>query len=92
MTNRERVVISRGSVEIFKPLEISGIAKMMRSKFDVERGKDAFYYNVILLDSGGRGVINASPAQLDPADPQRFTAMLDRYREIKRRIERNAET
>lgn len=56
----------------------------------VVRGKEPYYYEVILSDPNGRGVIRTFPEQLDPADPERFAAMWDRYR--KMREEQNAET
>ena len=83
MNLREPVVIARGSVEILTPLEIGGVAKMMRSRFDVERGKDAYYFDVILLSSSGNGLVHARPDQLDPADPERFQSMWERYCRMK---------
>ena len=83
MNLREPVVIARGGVEILRPFEIGGVAKMMRSRFDVERGKDAYYFDVILLSSSGNGLVHARPKQLDPADPERFRSMWERYCKMK---------
>lgn len=88
MNHRECVVIARGSIEILKPFKIKSVAKTIRDEFDVARGKDPYYYEAILSDPNGRGVIRTFPEQLDPADPERFAAMWDRYR--KMREEQNA--
>lgn len=85
MDNRMRVFLARGSAEIFKPLAIGGTAKKIRSRFDVERGKGKYYSEVILLDPNGRSVINAAPEQLDPAEPEKFAAMLAWYKEAQTR-------
>lgn len=84
MNNREKVILARGSIALQKPLAISGIAKMIRSKHDVERGKEKYYVNVILLDDSG-SVINASPNQLDAADPEKLAAMMAWFAEVQAR-------
>lgn len=88
MENRIRVFLVRGSIEIFKPLAIGGTTRKIRSRFEVERGKEKFYHEVILLDPNGRSEINAGPEQLDPADPEQFAAMMARYKEIQERKKR----
>lgn len=90
MNQRESVFIARGSIEILKPFKIKSVAKTIRDEIDVARGKEPYYYEAILSDPNGRGVIRTFPEQLDPADPERFAAMWDRYR--KMREEQNAET
>lgn len=85
MDNRMRVFLARGSVEILKPFAIGGTSKKIRSRFDVERGKEKYYHEVILLDPNGRSVINAGPEQLDPAEPEKFAAMLAWYNEAQAR-------
>lgn len=89
MNQRESVFIARGSIEILKPFKIRSVCKTIRDEHEVARGKEPFYIEVILSDPNGRGVIRTFPEQLDPADPERFAAMWDRYR--KMREERNAE-
>ena len=44
-------------------------------RMDRQQGKEPYYYEVILSDPNGRGVILTFPEQLDPADPERFAAM-----------------
>ena len=83
MDNRMRVFLARGSVEILKPFAIGGTSKKIRSRFEVERGKEKYYHEVILLDPNGRSVINAGPEQLDPAEPEKFAAMLALYNEAQ---------
>ncbi len=83
MDNRMRVFLARGSVEIFKPFAIGGTSKKIRSRFEVERGKEKYYHEVIPLDPNGRSVINAGPEQLDPAEPEKFAAMLAWYNEAQ---------
>ena len=61
-----------------------------RSEFDEERGLDGYFWEVQLIDANGRGWINAGPEQLDPAEPEKFSAMWARYNELKRRRD-NAE-
>ena len=89
MNQRESVFIARGSIEILKPFKIRSVCKTIRDEHEVARGKEPFYIEVILSDPNGRGVIRTFPEQLDPADPERFAAMWERYR--KMREERNAE-
>lgn len=88
MNQRESVFIARGSIEILKPFKIRSVCKTIRDEHEVARGKEPFYIEVILSDPNGRGVIRTFPEQLDPADPERFAAMWDRYR--KMREEQNA--
>ena len=88
MNQRESVFIARGSIEILKPFKIRSVCKTIRDEHEVARGKEPFYIEVILNDPNGRGVIRTFPEQLDPADPERFAAMWDRYR--KMREEQNA--
>lgn len=88
MNQRECVFIARGSIEILKPFKIRSVCKTIRDEHEVARGKEPFYIEVILSDPNGRGVIRTFPEQLDPADPERFAAMWDRYR--KMREEQNA--
>lgn len=83
MDNRMRVFLARGSVEILKPFAIGGTSKKIRSRFEVERGKEKYYHEVILLDPNGRSVINAGPEQLDPAEPEKFAAMIAWYNEAQ---------
>ena len=83
MNQRECVVIARGSIEILKPFKIKSVAKTIRDEIDVARGKEPYYYEVILSDPNGRGVIRTFPEQLDPADPERFAAMWERRRKTK---------
>lgn len=90
MNQRESVFIARGSIEILKPFKIRSVCKTIRDEHEVARGKEPFYIEIILSDPNGRGVIRTFPEQLDPADPERFAAMWDRYR--KMREEQNAET
>ena len=90
MNQRESVFIARGSIEILKPFKIRSVCKTIRDEHEVARGKEPFYIEVILSDPNGRGVIRTFPEQLDPADPERFAAMWERYR--KMREEQNAET
>lgn len=88
MNQRESVFIARGSIEILKPFKIRSVCKTIRDEHEVARGKEPFYIEIILSDPNGRGVIRTFPEQLDPADPERFAAMWDRYR--KMREEQNA--
>ena len=90
MNQRESVFIARGSSEILKPFKIKSVAKTIRDEHEVLRGKEPYYYEVILSDPHANSVIRTFPEQLDPADPERFAAMWDRYR--KMREEQNAET
>ena len=83
MDNRMRVFLARGSVEILKPFAIGGTSKKIRSRFEVERGKEKYYHEVILIDPNGRSVINAGPEQLDPAEPEKFAAMFAWYNEAQ---------
>lgn len=88
MNQRESVFIARGSIEILKPFKIRSVCKTIRDEHEVLRGKEPYYYEVILSDPNGNSVIRTFPEQLDPADPERFAAMWDRYR--KMREEQNA--
>lgn len=85
LEQRMPVVMPRGSVTIMRPMSIRGLTKVRRSEFDEERGLDGYYWEVQLIDANGRGWINASPEQLDPAEPERFAAMLDEYQRFKAR-------
>lgn len=85
MINREKVVMPRGSAVIMRPMEIRGLTKVRRSKFEEERGADGFYFEVQLIDATGRGWINAVPEQLDPAEPEKFASMWARFKEIQER-------
>lgn len=87
---RTPVVMPRGSVTIMRPMSIRGLTKVRRSESDEERGLDGYFWEVQLIDANGRGWINASPEQLDPAEPEKFAAMWARYNELKRRRD-NAE-
>ena len=83
MSNRQPVFLARGSVEIFKTLTVRGIAKMIRDEFEVERGKEQYFVDVILRDGTGRSELHARPEQLDPAEPERFKSMWERYCKMK---------
>ena len=85
LEQRMPVVMPRGSVTIMRPMSIRGLTKVRRSEFDEERGLDGYYWEVQLIDANGRGWINASPEQLDPAEPERFAAMLEEYQRFKTR-------
>lgn len=85
MNSRQPVFLARGSVEIFKPLSVRGIAKMIRDEFEVERGKEPYFVDVILRDATGRSELHARPEQLDPAEPEKFGDMMRVYKEIKER-------
>lgn len=88
MHQRLPVLLARGSEVLTKPLVVRALTMVRRSEFEEERGKDGYYFEVRLIDSTGRGWINASPEQLDPYDPERFAAMLARYKEIQERKKR----
>lgn len=83
LERRMPVVMTRGSVIIMRPMSIRGLTKVRRSEFDEERGLDGYFWEVQLIDENGRGWINASPEQLDPAEPERFAAMLEEYKRSK---------
>lgn len=83
MENRLRVFLARGSIEILKPFAIGGTTKKIRSRFEVERGKEKYYSEVILLDPNGRSTINAFPEHLDPAEPEKFAAMFARHKAMQ---------
>ena len=85
LEQRMPVVMPRVSVPIMRPMSIRGLTKVRRSEFDEERGLDGYYWEVQLIDANGRGWINASPEQLDPAEPERFAAMLEEYQRFKTR-------
>ena len=85
MNNRPPVFLARGSVEIFKPLSVRGIAKMIRDEFEVERGKEPYFVDVILRDATGRSELHARPEQIDPAEPEKFGDMMRIYLELKER-------
>lgn len=85
MSNRQPVFLARGSVEILKPLTVRGIAKIIRDEFEVERGKEMYYVDVILRDATGRSELHARPEQLDPAEPEKFGDMMRMYTELKER-------
>ena len=85
LEQRMPVVMPRGSVPIMRPMSIRGLTKVRRSEFDEERGLDGYCWEVQLIDANGRGWINASPKQLDPAEPEKFAAMLEEYRRFKTR-------
>lgn len=82
---RAKVVLARGSVVIMKPMAIRALTKIRRSEFEEERGKGKYYYEAQLNDSSGRGIINAGFEQLDPAEPEKFAAMLAWYNEAQAR-------
>lgn len=83
MENRMRVFLTRGSIEILKPFAIGGTTKKIRSRFEVERGKEKYYSEVMLLDPNGRSTINAFPEHLDPAEPEKFAAMFAKYKAMQ---------
>lgn len=85
MINREKVVMPRGSEPIMRPMTIRGLTKVRRDEFSVQRGADDFYFEVQLIDSTGRGWINAGPEQLEPAEPEKFASMLAWYNEAQAR-------
>lgn len=83
MENRLPVILARGAAVLPKPKEIIALTKVRRSKFDEERGKGKYYWEARLIDSNGRGWIDAGPEQLDPAEPEKFAAMLAWYNEAQ---------
>ena len=83
MIQRMPVMLMRGSVALTRPLSIRGLTKVRRSEFDEERGKEGFYWEVQLLDNTGRSWIEASPAQLDPYEPEKFASMMAEYQRMK---------
>jgi hypothetical protein len=85
MANRQPVFLARGSVEILKPLSVRGIAKIIRDEFEVERGKEPYFVDVILRDATGRSEVHARPDQLDPAEPEKFGDMMRAYKQLKER-------
>lgn len=89
MHQRLPVLLARGSEVLSKPLTVRALTMVRRSEFEEERGKDGYYFEVRLIDSTGRGWINAAPEQLDPYEPDAFAAMWERYH--KMREELNAE-
>lgn len=83
MENRLPVILARGAAVLSKPKEVIALTKVRRSEFDEERGKGKYYWEARLVDANGRGWIEAGPEQLDPAEPEKFAAMLAWYNEAQ---------